>query len=107
MMLWIAVLLPLLGATLNGLVLRKAPKSVSHWLAAGVMGLAFLLTVIQYVGFFASGKEAQIVMGFDWINAGGFEAPMRLVFDKLSGFMMLIVTGIGFLIHVFAGGYMH
>lgn len=107
MMLWVAVLLPLIGAVLNGLFLKNAPKTVSHWLAVSIMGLAFMLTIAQYASFVANGKSAIVLFGFDWISAGGFEAPLKLVFDKLSGFMMLIVTGIGFLIHIFAGGYMH
>src|ERR1044072_5360743 len=102
MLLWTAVLLPLIGAALNGLILRKAPKLVSHVLASVVMLLSFACTVVVYLNFLKSGGEPIIFQGFDWLNAGNFSAPYRLIFDRLSGFMMLIVTGIGSLIHLYA-----
>ncbi len=98
---------PLLGAALNGLVLRNADKRVSHVLGSGVMGLAFIGAVLSFTSFMSAGGETRVIHAFDWIAAGGFEAPMRFIYDRLSGFMSLIVTGIGFLIHVYAGGYMH
>ena len=107
MLLWIAVLLPLLGAVINGFFLRKAPKLAAHVTGSLVMVLAFVCTVIQYVQFLQAGGQPMIFHGFEWLKAGGFQAPYTLVFDRLSGFMMLIVTGIGSLIHIYAGGYMH
>lgn len=107
MMLWLVMLFPLLGATLNGFVLRKAPKLISHLLACVCMLLAFTCALMQYMEFMKSGQDKVIFHGFDWIKAGTFNAPYTLIFDRLSGFMTLIVTGIGSLIHIYAGGYMH
>lgn len=106
-MIWLVVLLPLLGAFLNGIILRKAPKLVSQAVACAVMIGAFLCAVVLYLDFMSSGGEPQFYKAFDWIQAGNFNAPMELTFDRLSGFMTLIVTGIGSLIHLYAGGYMH
>ncbi len=106
-MIWLVVLLPLLGAFLNGIVLRKAPKLVSQAVACAAMIGAFLCALTLYLDFMSSGGEPRYYLAFDWIQAGNFNAPMQLVFDRLSGFMTLIVTGIGSLIHLYAGGYMH
>lgn len=107
MLLWLVILLPLLGAFLNGIVLRKAPKLVSHILASAVMVLAFICASILYAQFLANDAQPMFFEAFDWLKAGNFEAPFHFMFDRLSGLMTLIVTGIGSLIHIYAGGYMH
>lgn len=106
-MLWLVLLFPLFGAVLNGLVLRKVPNHVSHITGSLALVAAFICAVVQFAGFMGAGGEAQIHYGFDWLAAGGFKAPFELVFDRLSGLMTLVVTGIGSLIHIYAGGYMH
>lgn len=106
-MLWLVILFPLLGAFLNGLILRKAPKPVSHIVGSAALVAAFFCALTVYIPWLAGGGEAQVFKGFDWLEAGGFRAPFQLILDRLSGLMMLIVTGIGSLIHIYAGGYMH
>lgn len=106
-MIWLMILFPLLGAFINGLVLRKASKTVSHAIAVGAMLASFACAVAVFWQMMASGGEARVIIGFPWISAGGFSAPFNLILDRLSGLMILIVTGIGSLIHIYAGGYMH
>ncbi len=106
-MIWLMILFPLLGAFINGLVLRKAPKSVSHAVAVGAMLASFACAAVTFAHLMGSGGEAKVIHGFPWISAGGFSAPFNLILDRLSGLMILIVTGIGSLIHIYAGGYMH
>lgn len=107
-MIWLTLLFPLLGAATNGLILRnRVPKSVSHGIAVVAMLAAFVTALLVYLPFMQSGGQAQILKGFDWLDAGGFKAPFQVVIDRLSGLMLLIVTGIGSLIHIYAGGYMH
>lgn len=106
-MIWGTILLPLLGAVLNGFILRKAPKVVNHLVGSAVMVVAFLCAAVVFFDFLKSGGAAQVVFGFDWIEAGNFRAPFQIILDRLSALMMLIVTGIGSLIHIYAGGYMH
>ena len=106
-MIWMMVFLPLLGAAINGLVLRKAPKAVSHAIAVAAMLASFACAVTAFVEMMGAGGEARIIHGMPWISAGGFSAPFNLILDRLSGLMILIVTGIGSLIHIYAGGYMH
>lgn len=107
-MIWLTILLPLFGAVLNGLVLRsRVPKAVSHMVAVAAMAAAFVCAVVAYLDFMAKGGQAQVLFGFDWIEAGDFRAPFKVILDRLSGLMLLVVTGIGSLIHIYAGGYMH
>ena len=107
MMLWIMLLAPLVGAFINGLVLRKSPKIVSHLVAVGAMAISFAAAVSIYISMMQNGGEAQTYLAFDWLDAGSFHAPFKYVVDRLSGLMMLVVTGVGTLIHIYAGGYMH
>jgi NADH-quinone oxidoreductase subunit L len=107
MMLWIMLLAPLVGAILNGLVLRKAPKLVSHLVGVGAMAVSFAAAVSIFLHMMRSGGEPQTYLAFNWLDAGEFHAPFKYIVDRLSGLMMLVVTGIGTLIHIYAGGYMH
>lgn len=107
-MIWLTILLPLLGAILNGLLLRdRVPKSVSHFIAVVLMLAAFACASGTYINFMESGGGSQTIYGFNWITAGDFNAPFSIILDRLSGLMLLIITGIGSLIHIYAGGYMH
>jgi len=106
-MIWMMIFFPLLGAFLNGLVFRKAPKGVSHAIAVGAMLASFACAVTLFMEMMAAGGEAKVIHGIPWISAGGFSAPFNLILDRLSGLMILVVTGIGSLIHIYAGGYMH
>lgn len=106
-LLWAVMLLPLIGAFLNGIVLRKAPKTVSHTVGVLFMVSAFICALVLFISFMGEGGVTRIVTAFDWIRAGDFEAPFRYIVDRLSMLMVLIITGIGSLIHIYAGGYMH
>ena len=109
MLLALMILFPLVGAALNGLILRnRVSKTVSHVVGA----VAMILSACCAVGVYMSvapwvQAEPTIFRAFDWIKAGDFEAPMRFIVDPLSGLMILVVTVIGSLIHIYAGGYMH
>jgi len=106
-MLWLMILFPLLGAALNGLLLRNASKGVSHTVGVVAMAASFACAVMAYMQFMSGGGEPIVYKGFPWIDAGRFSAPFNIILDRLSGLMMLVVTGIGTLIHIYAGGYMH
>src|SRR5687768_15937064 len=105
-MLWLVILFPLLGAFLNGLVLRRVPNLVSHVVGCAALVASFICALLVYLDFLGAGGEAQVIEGMRWLEAGGFNAPVNLILDRLSGMMMLLVTGIGSLIHIYAGGYM-
>ncbi len=104
--LWIIPLLPLAGAAINGLFGRRFPKAVVKLVA-----LAFTAAAFAYAVWAAlQGSHMQLphneALPFDWIVAGNFHVPFGFYLDQLSTVMMLIVTGVGFLIHVYSVGYM-
>jgi NADH-quinone oxidoreductase subunit L len=106
-MIWLVLLFPLLGAVLNGLVFRKARPVVSHIIGICGVAAAFVVAVTIFADFIQQGGAPMVFQGFDWLRAGHFVAPLSLTIDRLSALMLLIVTGIGSLIHIYAGGYMH
>ncbi len=106
-MLWAIIFAPLCGAILNGLILRTASPRTSHLVGVGAMAVSFTCTIILFSKFMASGGQAQVYEGMRWMEAGDFSAPLNFILDRLSAMMLLIITGIGLLIHIYAGGYMH
>ncbi|HEX8377414.1 MAG TPA: NADH-quinone oxidoreductase subunit L [Pedobacter sp.] len=104
---WLVPLFPLVGFIVIGLGRNMLPKSV-----AGIIGsLTILLSFAVSVGIFfelqGSTEKTFIIQLFDWIRVGNLLVPFSFQIDPLSSLMLLIVTGIGFLIHVYSTGYMH
>jgi len=107
--LWIIPLLPLLGCALNGLLGAKWPKKTVDAVALGSTGLSFVLAieaVREFLGYYQSNYHAFVKPFFDWIVAGNFRAGFDLQMDQLTVVMVLVVTGVGFLIHIYSTGYM-
>ncbi len=107
----IIVGLPLLGAIVNGFFLRKAPRGVITAFATAMIAIPFVLSLLVVTGPVASGNAVSTVL-FNWISlqlAGGgvFDIPFAFSVDRLSGTLLLIITGVGSLIHIYAGEYMH
>jgi NADH-quinone oxidoreductase subunit L len=107
--LWIIPLLPLLGSALNGLLGWKWPNKVVHTVALTATGLSFLCAVEavrEFLAFYGEKHTAFVKQFFDWIVAGSFRAGYNLQLDHLTVVMLLVVTGVGFLIHIYSTGYM-
>ena len=107
--LWIIPLLPLLGSAINGLLGWKWPNKIVHSVALGATGLSFacaLEAVREFLGYYEINHKAFVKPFFDWIVAGSFRAGYDLQLDHLTVVMLLVVTGVGFLIHVYSTGYM-
>ena len=104
--LWIIPLLPLLGSAINGLLGGKWPNKVVNTVALGATGLSFAVALEAVREFFASGQTPVHNHYFDWISAGKFTAGFDLQLDQLTVVMLLVVTGVGFLIHIYSTGYM-
>jgi NADH-quinone oxidoreductase subunit L len=107
--LWIIPLLPLLGAAANGIFGGRWPKSVISAVALSSTTLAFLgaLVVVGQFLSLPSGTIPPPVSYFTWISAGGFRADFAMQVDHLTVIMLLVVTGVGLLIHIYSTGYMH
>ncbi len=104
--LWIVPLLPLLGAATNGLFGKNWPNKIVNTVALSATGLSFLAALEAVREFFAGGQQLVHKEFFDWIVAGSFRAGFDLQMDQLTVIMVLVVTGVGFLIHIYSTGYM-
>jgi len=106
--LWVVPALPLLGSFLLGVAGRKMGKAQVHAIGVGSAGLAFLAALGAAAGFFALPAEQTFYAQkyFTWLSAGNLQVDLGFHLDALSLLMILIVTGVGFLIHVYSTGYM-
>ena len=105
--LWIIPLLPLLGAAVNGLFGKNWPNKVVSAVALNATGFSFL-AALEAVREFVYVRNGELFHKefFDWIVAGSFRAGFDLQMDQLTVVMVLVVTGVGFLIHIYSTGYM-
>jgi NADH-quinone oxidoreductase subunit L len=107
--LWIIPLLPLVGAATNGIFGGRWPKKVISAVALSSTTLAFLaaLEAVREFLTLSPNQIPWIKTYFTWISAGGFKADFALQVDQLTVIMLLVVTGVGWLIHIYSTGYMH
>src|SRR5437588_5400214 len=107
-LLWLIPVLPLLGAAVNGVLGKRLPKNTISTIAVGTVGLSFLIAVREFLVMLSTPEQQLPILRdyFTWIQAGRFQAQFGFMLDHLSGLMILIVTGVGFLIHVYSIGYM-
>jgi NADH-quinone oxidoreductase subunit L len=107
--LWLIPIWPLLGFLLNGFFGRRLGKSAVGIVACGSVGLSLLASLAVVAELLALPQEARRVTQVmaPWIGAGNFQADWGLLLDPLSSVMILVVSGVGFLIHVYSIGYMH
>jgi len=105
---WIIFVPPLLAALINIFFGRRIGKPAAGYLGALAVGLSFLVAVAIFVGLYQLPAEERSVtiMLWSWITIGTFAPDFALYVDPLSTLMILVVTGVGFLIHVYAIEYM-
>ncbi len=109
-LLGLILLAPLTGAAVLGLLGKHMNERLVGIIACTTIGIAFVLAVVAFMQMtgLPEGEGRRLLNPlFPWIRVGSFDAPFNLVLDPLSGVYLLFVTGVGFLIHVFATGYMH
>jgi NADH-quinone oxidoreductase subunit L len=106
--LWLIPLLPLIGSAINGLLGKRLPKSLVSWIACGSAGASFALAIgsVMELSGLAPAERHITRQFFTWISSGDFVADAAFLLDPLSAVMLLVVTGVGFLIHVYSIGYM-
>jgi NADH-quinone oxidoreductase subunit L len=104
---WLIPLLPLIGFTINGLLNKKMPKAFAGMLASGMLAAAFGIAFKIFLEIKDLPGMIPTVKLFDFINVGSLYIPFSFLVDPLSILMVMIITGVGFLIHVYSMGYMH
>ncbi len=103
--LWLVPILPLAGAAINGFLGRRSSKKAISAVALVFCGAAFAMALVLAAGF----SSVQAPYYFDlahWIRSGSFQVGFSFYLDQLSLVMLLVVTGVGFLIHIYSVGYM-
>ncbi len=105
----LVLLFPLLGATINGLIGKRLRKETVGYVACGAIGLSFFVSILIFCGLLSLPSHERLFEKhfFSWIESGSFQSAFGLQIDPLSTLMILIVTGVGLLIHIYSIGYMH
>ncbi len=107
-LIWLIPMMPLIGFLINGLFGSRLSKSVVNTVACGSVLASFLLSanaVIQLIGLPVESRSFELIL-YSWIPSGSFNADIGFLLDPLSSIMILVVSGVGFLIHVYSIGYM-
>ena len=98
--------LPLAAVLLNGLLGHRYSHELAHRFAWGSVGLSFLLSVTVFAEILQDGAAREVV-AYRWIFGGDLTINLAFLIDPLTCVMLLVVTGVGFLIHLYSVGYMH
>ena len=104
---WLVPLIPLLGFVINGLGRNSLSKGLIGFIGSSVILISFAISVAIFFTLSGDANKSHEVFLFDWISAGSLHIPLSFLIDPLSSIMLLIITGVGFLIHVYSIGYMH
>jgi len=105
---WLLLALPLLGFVVTGGLGRRMSRSMTALVGAGVVGAAFVVALAIFAQVHGQPKDARFndIVYYRWVDAGSFHLNLGFFIDPLTCVMLLIVTGVGFLIHVYSVGYM-
>jgi NADH-quinone oxidoreductase subunit L len=83
------------------------PRALVSTIAAGAVGLSFVVALLEFFTVLGAGEHGVFnVVLYSWIPVGDFKVDVAFLLDPLSALMLLVVTGVGFLIHVYSTGYM-
>jgi NADH-quinone oxidoreductase subunit L len=106
---WLIPFLPLIGFVINGLVGKSLPKGVVGTIGSATVGLSFLISVAIFLEFLKLPVEARSVQKvvYTWIASGSLQVSVAYLIDPLSLIMMLVVSGVSAIIHVYSIGYMY
>jgi NADH-quinone oxidoreductase subunit L len=103
--LWLVPLIPLAGAAINGFLGRHSSKKAITTVALFFCGAAFAMALLLAAGFSSASAPYSCDLAH-WLRSGSFQVDFSFYLDQLSLVMLLVVTGVGFLIHIYSVGYM-
>jgi NADH-quinone oxidoreductase subunit L len=103
--LWLIPAFPLAGFLVNGIAGRRLPKPIINAIAVGSVLLSFLW-VLKVLAGLQPLEAAYTERYFTWIQSGAFQVGFDFMVDRLTAVMLLVVTGVGLLIHIYSIGYM-
>ena len=102
-------LFPAVGFALNLFFGRRLSKGTVGWIACGAIGLSFLVSLLVFVDLLnlpPANRSVEKIL-YTWILSGEFQANVGFLVDPLSMVMMMVVSGVSFVIHIYSHGYMH
>ena len=102
---WLIPFLPLIGFLINGLGRKSLSKSLSGIIGTGVILGSFIMSI--WVFFQVKNGNTYVAHYYDFINTSALKVGLDFQIDQLSSLFLLIITGVGFLIHVYSTSYMH
>jgi len=107
--LYLIPLFPLIGFLINGLLLGRLSKGIVSFVACSTVGISFLIGVKFFFDLLSLPVTERVITNtfFTWITSGLFKVDIAFLFDPLSAVMVLVVSGVGLLIHIYSIGYMH
>ena len=105
MNLWLIPLCPLIGFLLSGLLGKRLPKQLVNIICVGSVAAAFRLSAVSFAADLSC-QYAVVEHDFTWISSGFLKVGFDLSVDRLTAVMLLVVTGVGLLIHLYSIGYM-
>ena len=97
---------PLIAVIVNGLAGHRYSPDLAGKIAFGSVGLSFLCALTVFLSVMLDPTPREII-AYSWIFGGEFHVDLAFLIDPLSAIMLMVVTGVGFLIHVYSVGYMH
>ncbi len=106
-MVWLIPLLPLLGFLINGLGRKQLSKTMAGIIGSGTVLISFIISLLIFLQLAAGNVPKEAIHYFDFINITALKIGFDFQIDQLSSIFLLIITGVGFLIHVYSTAYMH
>jgi len=100
-------LLPLLGFLINGLGRKRLSKPVIGVIGSGVVLASFIISLVIFFELKSGSVSSYVLHYFNFINLENIQVPFDFQVDQLTSIFLLIITGVGFLIHVYSASYMH
>jgi len=104
---WLIPLFPILGFIVIGLLNKRLPVALSGGIATLMVFLSFVVSVVLFFEVRQDTFVPERIVLFDWISFGNLSIPFSFLIDRLSIIMLLVITGVGTLIHLYSMGYMH
>ena len=102
---WLIPFFPLLGFLITGLGRKQLSKGMTGFIGSGVIFISFLISVWVFIN--VKGGNSHVATYFDFISADKIHIPFAFQIDSLSSLFLLIITGVGFLIHAVTGIFFH
>jgi NADH-quinone oxidoreductase subunit L len=104
---WLIPVLPLLGFLVIGIFNKRLPVSLSGGIASATVFLSFVISLAIFREVQLQDSVPERIVLFEWISSGDLQIDFSFLIDRLSAIMLLVVTGVGTLIHIYSIGYMH